>query len=693
MDKVFKPQEIEGKIYQRWEKSGAFRPRIDPKKKPFVVMMPLPNVTGSLHIGHALMLSLQDILVRYHRMKGEPTLYLPGKDHAAIAAQNVVEKELWEKERKTRQDLGREEFLKRVGNWMEKYGRVIEDQIRRMGASCDWGRKRFTMDAEYRASVREAFRRLQKKGLIYQGERIINWCSHCGTTLSDLEVEHEEREGKLWYIKYPLAENEPTEEKVGKSAGVSSIRVATTRPETMLGDTAVAVNPRDKRYQRFVGRRVILPLVNREIPIVADEAVDPRFGTGAVKVTPAHDPQDFEIAQRHQLPSIKVIGFDNKMTEEAGAYAGLDVSEAREGVVADLKKKKFLEKEVPFKHAIGVCYRCKTVAEPLVSRQWFVKIAPLAKPAIEAVRKGKVRTFPKRFEKVYFNWMESIHDWNISRQIWWGHPLPVEGSEDTLDTWFSSALWPLAALGWPKKTRDLDYFYPGTVLETGYDILFFWVARMIMMGIELGGAVPFTTVVLNGMVKDMTGKKMSKTRPEYNIDPIDVIEKQGADALRMALVVGVVLGQDQTLAEEKVVGYRNFANKIWNIGRFTRMNLAASSAGDQGSSRDLKSEDRRILKELNQLVKKVTKDLDDFRFSPAGEALYQFLWHRLADLYIEQIKERLREGDLAARETLQTCVKTGLKLLHPFMPFVTEAVWSELGEKESLITSPWPSSR
>jgi len=680
MDKTFKPQKTEEKIYKKWEASGAFTPKIDPKKKPFVIMMPLPNVTGELHIGHALMLTLQDILTRYHRMKGEPTLYLPGKDHAAIGAQNVVERELWKEEKKTRHDLGKEEFLRRMWAWMDKYGEVIEDQVRRVGISCDWSRKRFTMDKEYQAAVKKAFKQLRRKGLIYQGERLVNWCPRCGTTLSDIEVEHEERKGKLWFINYPSVEE-----------GEVGITVATTRPETMLGDTAVAVNPKDKKYKKFVGKKVTLPLLYREIPVIADEAIDPKFGTGAVKVTPAHDPQDFEIGQRHKLPSIKVVGPDDKITKEGGPYAGMGKMEAREKIVADLKEPEFLEDvEEDYTHSVGVCYRCGTVIEPLLSNQWFVKIAPLAKPAIAAVKKGKIKIVPKRFEKVYFNWMENIRDWCVSRQIWWGHPLPIKGSEDTLDTWFSSALWPFATLGWPKKTKDLKYFYPGTVLETGYDILFFWVARMIMMGIEMMGEIPFTTVVLNGMVKDITGKPMSKSRPEYNIDPLEVIGKYGADPLRMAVVVGVTLGQDQTLAEEKVIGYRNFANKVWNIGRFTSLANQQVAKGEQRRVGRLKPEDKKILKELDQLTKKVTKDLDNFRFSQAGEAIYQFMWHRLADVYIEKIKGRLKKGDQAAQETLLTIVKTCLKLLHPFMPFVTEAVWGELEEKELLIISPWP---
>lgn len=675
MDKTFKPQKVEKKIYQKWESSKAFTSKIDPRKKPFVMMMPLPNVTGSLHIGHALMLTLQDILARYHRMKGEPTLYLPGKDHAAIAAQNVVEKELWKKEKKTRHDLGKKEFLKRIWAWMDEYGEVIEDQIRRLGVSCDWSRKRFTMDKEYQAAVKEAFKRLQKKDLIYQGERIVNWCPRCGTTLSNLEVEHEERKDPLYYIRY------------------GPLTLATVRPETKFGDTAIAVHPKDSRYKKYVGREIEFEtlLGKRRMKVIADEAVDPKFGTGVVKVTPAHDLKDFEVGQRHNLKVLQVIGFDGRLNEKTGPYAGLTVAEARKKVAQDMKKKGLLEKvDQSYTHSVGLCYRCRTAVEPLVSKQWFVKVAPLVKPAIEAVKKGKIKIVPKRFEKVYLHWMENIHDWCISRQIWWGHPVPIKGSEDTLDTWFSSALWPFATLGWPKETKELEYFYPGTVLETGWDILFFWVARMIVMGIELMGDVPFTTVVLNGMVKDVTGKKMSKTRPEHNIDPLEVIGKYGADSLRMALVVGVSLGQDQTLDEGKLVGYRNFANKVWNIARFTKLNLKLPITNHQLPNKNLKSEDKKILKELDFLVKKVTKDLDNYRFSQAGEIIYQFMWHQLADVYIEKIKGRLKEEDPAAQETLLTVVKTSLKLLHPFMPFVTEAVWGDLGEKELLITSSYP---
>ena len=697
VEKVFSPQKIEEKIYEKWERAGVFSPFIPNRREedkvapPFVIMMPLPNVTGTLHIGHALMLTLQDILTRYHRMKGEPALYLPGKDHAAIAAQNVVERELWKKEKKTRHDLGKDEFLRRMWDWMDKYGNLIEGQIRRIGASCDWSRKRFTMDEEYRKAVETAFARLRRKGLIYQGKRLVNWCSRCGTTLSDLEVEYEERSDPLYFIRY------------------GPFTLATVRPETKFGDTAIAVNPKDSRYKKYIGKELEFEtlLGRRRMKVIADEAVDPKFGTGVVKVTPAHDPVDFEIGQRHNLEIRQVIGFDGRLNEKTGPYKGLTVEEARERVARDMERRGLLEKiDSDYIHSVGVCYRCGTVIEPMVSKQWFVstrkkakiesknlkkmlgvKEASLGEMGLLVVKRGHIKIIPKRFEKIYLHWMENIKDWCISRQIWWGHPLPVKGSEDTLDTWFSSALWPFATLGWPKKTRDLRYFYPGTVLETGWDILFFWVARMIMMGLALMGDIPFRTVVLHGMVKDKTGKKMSKTRPEYNVDPLEVIGKYGADALRMALVTGVALGQDLTLSEEKVVGYRNFANKVWNIARFTKMNVKPQAAEYRmRDAEELRPEDKMILKEARQLVGKVTKGLDNYQFSQAGDAIYQFMWHKLADVYIEKIKGRLRGGDPVAQQTLLNVVKTCLTLLHPFMPFLTEAVWQELRTAKLLVT-------
>ena len=670
MDKVYKPQEVEKKWYQFWEESGYFTPQIDSSKKPFVMMMPPPNVTGSLHVGHALVLTIEDIIVRYHRMKGEPTLYLPGKDHAAISAQNVVEKEL-AKEGVTRQELGREKFLERMWQWMEEYGSVIEDQTRRMGASCDWTRTRFTMDERMREAVIEAFDRLYKKGLIYQGERIINWCARCETVLSDLEVDHEEKKAKLWYIKYNL--------KIQISKP-TFITVATTRPETMLGDTAVAVNPNDKRYKDLIGQKVILPLMNREIPIIADEAIDSEFGTGAVKVTPAHDLTDFEIGQRHNLETIQVVGFDGKMTKLAGPYKEETVAVARGRVLEDLRKLDILEKEEDYTHSVGVCERCGTIVEPLVSKQWFVKAKPLAKPAIEAVKSGKIKITPKRFEKTYFHWMENIRDWCISRQLWWGHKIPLEGEEDTLDTWFSSGLWPFATLGWPKETEDFDYFYPTTVLETGYDILFFWVARMIMLGIEITGEVPFETVYLHGLVRDKHGKKMSKSKGNV-LDPMGFIDEYGADALRMALIMGNAPGTDYSLSEDKIKGMRNFTNKLWNIARFMLRGEEKKKV-DEPSEQDVALESL-----LNTTIKEVNKNFEDYRFDLAAERLYHVVWDEFASRYLEDYKK----GLVSYAVLLESFTKL-LKLLHPFMPFITEEIYQKLPSKdaESIMIAPWP---
>ena len=670
MDKVYKPQEVEKKWYQFWEESGYFTPQIDSSKKPFVMMMPPPNVTGSLHVGHALVLTIEDIIVRYHRMKGEPTLYLPGKDHAAISAQNVVEKEL-AKEGVTRQELGREKFLERMWQWMEEYGSVIEDQTRRMGASCDWTRTRFTMDERMREAVIEAFDRLYKKGLIYQGERIINWCARCETVLSDLEVDHEEKKAKLWYIKYNL--------KIQISKP-TFITVATTRPETMLGDTAVAVNPNDKRYKDLIGQKVILPLMNREIPIIADEAIDSEFGTGAVKVTPAHDLTDFEIGQRHNLETIQVVGFDGKMTKLAGPYKEETVAVARGRVLEDLRKLDILEKEEDYTHSVGVCERCGTIVEPLVSKQWFVKAKPLAKPAIEAVKSGKIKITPKRFEKTYFHWMENIRDWCISRQLWWGHKIPLEGEEDTLDTWFSSGLWPFATLGWPKETEDFDYFYPTTVLETGYDILFFWVARMIMLGIEITGEVPFETVYLHGLVRDKHGKKMSKSKGNV-LDPMGFIDEYGADALRMALIMGNAPGTDYSLSEDKIKGMRNFTNKLWNIARFMLRGEEKKKV-DEPSEQDVALESL-----LNTTIKEVNKNFEDYRFDLAAERLYHVVWDEFASRYLEDYKK----GLVSYAVLLESFTKL-LKLLHPFMPFITEEIYQKLPSKdaESIMVAPWP---
>lgn len=730
MDKRFKPQEVEKKIYREWEKSGAFTPKTDPKKKPFTVIMPPPNANGRLHLGHALFVALEDIMVRYHRMLGDPSLWVPGADHAGIATQVSFEKDL-AKKNKTKFDLGRKEFYRQVYEFSQKNKEIMYSQLRALGASCDWTREKFTLDPKISRQVLLTFEQLNKDGLVYRGERLVNWCPRCATTLADLEVDHVEEKTKLWYIKYPLAGGKPA----GFSSAGSYITVATTRPETMLGDTAVAVNPKDKRYRKLVGKTVLLPIAERNIPIVADEAVDPEFGTGAVKVTPAHDPLDFEIGQRHHLSAIQVIGFDGRMTEKAGKYEGMLVEDAREKVVQVLEKQSLIEKEEPYEHSVGVCDRCETKIEPLVSLQWFIKTAPLAKPAMEAVRKGKVHFLPQRFEKVYFHWMENIRDWPVSRQLWWGQRLPIwycgvsclsplqlatnpdlkskkEGcgetiisakeprkchycgrracliqDPDTFDTWFSSGQWPFNVLGYPNG-KDYQYFYPTSVMETGYEIIFLWVARMIMLGIYRTGKPPFHTVYLHGIVKDRQGRKMSKSKGNA-VDPIDMIERYGADALRMSLVVGNTPGIDMSLSEEKIVGYRNFANKIWNIGRFAKLMLKDVKKQE---ARDAKlcGEDEDFLAELAELVKKTTENLEKLQFSPAGGAVYDFIWHRLADAYIEQAKDRLRAGDSSAQTTLYRSVTTSLRLLHPFMPFVTEAVWKELGEKDSLITSSWP---
>ena len=711
MDKTYKPTQHEQKIYSLWEKGGYFTPQPFGKAqssgqaprlrastelsrmssgqapRPFVIMLPPPNVTGALHIGHALTVTVEDILIRYHRMKGEPTLWLPGVDHAGIATQNVVEREL-AKEGKTRFDLGREKFLERVWKWVEKYGHVIDDQQKRMGVSVDWKRGRFTMDKPYQESVTFAFNQLKDKGLIYQGEYIINWCPRCQTAISDLENIHEEKEGKLWYLDY------------------GTITIATTRPETIFADVAVAVNPKDSRYKKLVGKRATIPLVEQQVPIIADDAVDPDFGTGALKITPAHDPLDFEIGQRHDLPHPQVIDETGKMSTQPDLvpkkYWGIDAQKAREIVAEDLKTGGFIKKELTHTASVGHCQRCDTVTEPLLSKQWFLKATALAKPAIDSVKKGKIKIIPKRFEKNYFQWMENIHDWCISRQLWWGHPIP--GSTDVLDTWLSSSLWPFATLGWPSRAKgargkpsDYEYFYPTTVLETGYDILFFWVARMIMMGLELTGKIPFETVYLHGLVKDIRGRKMAKTLGNV-IDPMEFIEKYGADALRMALVVGTTPGNDSKLSEEKIIGYRNFTNKLWNIARFALSNQLPTTNYQLPTHPD----DKWMLEELDKIINSVTTHLNNFRLSPAGEEIYNFIWHKFADVYIEKTKLRIGKSDVeSAIFTLYCVLEKSLRLLHPFMPFLTETIWQLARDKvqakpkgifleKALVIAKWP---
>jgi len=707
--KSYDPKQIEGKWYQFWMERGYFTPRIDHKKKPFVIIMPPPNVTGELHLGTALTAIIEDTMTRWHRMKGEPTLWLPGSDHAGISGQLVVE-QLLAKEGLTRHDIGREKFLERMWQWMKKYKGIIAEQHKKLGSSCDWTRERFTMDAGPARAVRTTFVNLYNKGLIYRGERIINWCPRCSTALSDLEVDHREMQSHLYYVRYRLEE--------GKD---QYITVATTRPETILGDTAVAVNPKDKRYKKLLGKKAILPVIGRVIPIIADEAVDPAFGTGAVKITPAHDPVDFEVAQRQGLPSINILNLDATMNDNAGPYAGQDRFACRKALLADLEKEGLLVKIDPYVHAVGHCHRCRTIVEPLVSKQWFVKGAPLAKPAIDAVVDGRIKIVPERFTKVYLNWMENIRDWCISRQLWWGHRIPVWycndcgaltvaiddpkacakcGSKnitqdpDVLDTWFSSGLWPHSTLGWPDKTEDLKYFYPTSVMETAYDILFFWVARMIMMGLENMGEVPFRTVYLHGLIRDDKGEKMSKSRGNV-VDPVGIIEKYGTDALRFALSTGNSPGNDMKLNPQKVEGSRNFANKLWNAARFVVGNLDHVEMKIQQGA--LPTEDRWILSRLNHLVAEVTELNEDFQFGEALRRIYDFLWTEYCDWYIEIAKIRLRDKEASSPlPVLVHVLETSLRLLHPFMPFITEELWQGLrerqpeGKPDSIMIAPYP---
>ncbi|MEA3459515.1 MAG: valine--tRNA ligase [Chloroflexota bacterium] len=736
MPKTYNPQAVEERLYEQWEKRGYFKPKLDWSKKPFVISMPPPNVTGELHLGHAITASIQDLMIRYHRMRGEPILWLPGEDHASIAAQYVVEKEIAQ-EGLTKEGLGREGFLERVWQWMHKYRPIIANQHRRLGASCDWTREKFTMDPDLCRAVREAFVRLFKKGLIYRGEYLINWCPRCKTTLADLEVEHEEEESKLWYVRYPLVSSKWQE--AGKwgsgnwAAGAEEfITVATTRPETILGDSAVAVHPNDERYRRLVGRIAILPALGRRIPVIADEAVDREFGTGAVKITPAHDPDDYQIGKHHGLAQINVMNEDATMNEEAGPYAGLDRFECRERMVEDLEKEGLLVKVEPHLHSPGRCYRCKTLVEPRISEQWFVRTKPLAEPAIRAVRERRIRIIPKRFEKVYFNWMENIRDWCISRQLWWGHRIPVwycddcgqmsvtaeetleacqhcgsrniHQDEDVLDTWFSSALWPFSTLGWPDDTEDLRYFYPTTVMETGYDILFFWVARMIMMGLEMTGREPFRVVYLHGLIRDEHGRKMSKSLGNV-IDPLVVMDEYGTDALRFTLLTGSTPGNDMKLSLERVEGNRNFANKIWNAARFVLAQMTNNQIPNPNRSLDIghcSLPERWILSRHNRLVKEVTRLIEDYQFGEAGRLIHGFLWGEFCDWYIEISKIRLYGEDEEARDiarwVLFYVLERTMRLLHPFMPFVTEEIWQHLrsskqmgGElSESIMIAPWP---
>ena len=708
LKKVYEPQEVEDRLYAHWEELGCFKADNKSKKEPFTVVIPPPNVTGQLHMGHAMDETIQDILIRYKKLRGYETLWLPGTDHAGIATQIKVE-EMLRKEGLTRYDLGREAFLERVWAWKEKYGSTIINQLKKLGSACDWSRERFTMDEGCSAAVRKVFVDLYEKGLIYQGNRIINWCPNCKTALSDVEVEYTEKEGRLWHIEYKVKDSDEV------------VVCATTRPETMLGDTGIAVNPNDKRYTHLVGKTAILPLVGREIPIFADDYVEMEFGTGCVKVTPSHDPDDFEMGQRHGLDFILVIDENGRMTEGCGKYAGLDRYEARRVIVEDLEAQGLLRKVEELPHNVGVCYRCGTDVEPMTSTQWFVKMKPLAQPAIEAVRKGDIRFVPSRFENTYFNWMENVRDWCISRQLWWGHRIPafycdacgkmfvsredltvcpdcgapVRQDEDVLDTWFSSALWPFSTLGWPEKTDDLAYFYPTSTLVTGYDIIFFWVARMIFSGLEHMGQKPFSDVLIHGLVRDAQGRKMSKSLGN-GVDPLEIIKLYGADALRFTLITGNSPGNDTRFSADKVEAARNFANKIWNASRFVLMNLEVEDTALPPLSQ-LEPEDKWILSKMNRLVEEVTENLESYDLGVALSKLYDFFWDSFCDWYIELCKARLFAEDdnpqakLTAQSVLAHVLFVALRLLHPFMPFITEELYLSLPhEKTSIMFESWP---
>ncbi|MFC1965506.1 valine--tRNA ligase [Chloroflexota bacterium] len=715
MPKAYEPGKVEQKWYKFWLEKGYFKPDLSSDKKPFVIIMPPPNVTGELHIGHALTATLEDIMTRWHRMKGEPTLWLPGVDHAGIATQVVVERML-AGEGLDRHKLGREQTRDRIKQWAESRRQIIAGQHQRMGASCDWSRERYTLDEGPSKAVRTAFVRLYDKGLIYRGERIINWCPRCATALSDLEVDHKELTGHLYYVHYHLADSNH-----------DFITVATTRPETIVGDTAVAVNPEDKRFKAMVGKKVILPAVNREIPIIADEAVDPAFGTGAVKITPAHDPVDFDVAQRRELPLINILNPDATMNENAGPYDGLDRFACREAILADLEKDGLLEKIEPYSHAVGHCLRCQTIVEPIASKQWFIETRPLAQPAIDSVLDGRITIIPPRFTKVYLNWMENIRDWCVSRQLWWGHRIPVwychdcgeltvtvedartcsncgstniEQDPDVLDTWFSSALWTHSTLGWPDDTEDMCHFYPTTVMETGYDILFFWIARMIMMGLEDTGNIPFGTVYLHGLIRDERGEKMSKIRGNV-LNPLDTLEQYGTDALRFAVSTGTSPGNDIKLTSARLEAGRNFANKLWNATRFVVRSIETERVDTQIQRASLSIEDRWILSRLSRTISSVISLMEDFQFGEAQRQIYDFLWGEFCDWYIELAKIRLRSAKAGMPTPLTVLVyvlETSLRLLHPYMPFVTEELWqslkcrlpSEWQASESIMIAPYP---
>ena len=706
LSKVYDPHEVEGRIYQQWEENKCFAGVRDAKKKPYTIVMPPPNVTGQLHMGHAMDCTLQDILIRFKRMQGYAALWVPGTDHAGIATQIKVEEELRVKEGLTRYDLGREKFLERVWDWKAMYGDRIVAQQKKMGASCDWDRARFTMDEGCSKAVRETFCELYEKGLIYKGSRIINWCPHCVTALSDAEVEYVDKPGHLWHMRYPLSD------------GSGYLVVATTRPETMMGDTGVAVNPNDTRYQHLVGKTCLLPLMNREIPIVADEYVEMDFGTGCVKMTPAHDPNDFEVGLRHNLDTIRVLDDNGVVNANGGKYEGMDRYAARKAVVADMEALGLMEKVEDYSHNVGTCYRCHNDVEPIISAQWFVKMKPLAEAAIKVVEDGETRFVPDRFAKTYLNWMENVHDWCISRQLWWGHQIPVwycddcghmtvtrddpdccekcgsrkiHRDPDVLDTWFSSALWPFSTLGWPEKTEDLDYFYPTDVLVTGYDIIFFWVARMIFSACEQTKKPPFHTVFIHGLVRDDKGRKMSKSLGN-GIDPLEIADKYGADALRFNLVTGNSPGNDMRFYTERCEAMRNFANKIWNASRFLMMNLTIDACQLPGK---LELEDKWILSKLNTAIREITENMDRYELGVAAQKIYDFIWDDYCDWYIELTKTRLQGEDedskVRAQQVLCHVLTQMLKLLHPFMPFITEEIWQALPhEGDFLMLSDWP---
>jgi len=707
LEKNYNPSEIEDRLYSKWVDNKYFHAEVDRSKKPFTIVMPPPNITGQLHMGHALDNTLQDILIRFKRMQGYNALWVPGTDHASIATEAKIVEAMRE-EGISKEDIGRDGFLERAWEWKKQYGGRIVSQLKKMGSSCDWDRERFTMDKGCNEAVKEVFVKLFEKGLIYRGERIINWCPHCLTSISDAEVEHEDQAGHFWHLRYQLAD------------GSGFIELATTRPETLLGDTAIAVNPKDERYAGYVGKNVILPIVHREIPVVADDYVDMEFGTGVVKITPAHDPNDFEVGLRHNLPIINVMTDDAKIVDEYEAYAGMDRYEARKAIVVDLEKEGALVKVEDHSHNVGTCYRCGTTVEPRVSKQWFVKMKPLAGPAIDAVKNGDTKFVPEYFEKTYFHWLENIRDWCISRQLWWGHQIPafycdecgkmivtkddeavcpdcgakMRQDPDTLDTWFSSALWPFSTLGWPEKTEEMDYFYPTSTLVTGYDIIPFWVMRMMFSGLEQTGKVPFDTVLIHGLVRDSQGRKMSKSLGN-GIDPLEVIEKYGADALRFTLITGNAPGNDMRFYYERIEASRNFANKVWNASRFIMMNLPDGGI-DLATMPQLTDADKWIISKMNDTVKDVTDNLSKYELGIAADKIYNFIWEEFCDWYIEMVKPRLYNDEDATRDaalwTLKRVLIDALKLLHPYMPFVTEEIYCTLvgDEKDSIMISKWP---